>query len=262
MSERLERLQSTMLDLLLDQGGDAAFGKDPKAFGAARGLEEKDQAALARFQRPLLTYRALARFALTDPLPDCFPITKALLKREGAWRDCVDAFLDSRSIQSPYYRHILPTFVGWLAESGWGAERWPFLLQLAHYEYLELDALRHPDEAAPSGLVSEPHPGLQAVLDGSTRNMAYQWQVQDATEEDPEPAEGPAFLCCHRDPEGSFQVRELDAPASAFLTRSLQGEALGEAALAVGMDWEIASALLSDLQAESAVLGYRQLMRN
>ncbi|HJV23740.1 MAG TPA: putative DNA-binding domain-containing protein [Holophagaceae bacterium] len=257
MSERLERLQATMLDLLLDREGDAAFRGDPRAFGAARGLEEKDQDALARFERPLLTYRALARFALTDPLPDCFPITKALLKREGAWRDCVDAYLDSRSIRSPYYRHILPAFVGWLAESGWGADRWPFILQLAHYEYLELDVLRHPDEAAPSGLLPEPGPGRHAVLDGSTRNMAYQWQVQDATEEAPEPAEGPAFLFCHRDPEGSFQVREVDAPASAFLTRCLQGEALGAAAQAVGMAWDDASALLRELQAESAVLGYR-----
>ena len=257
MSERLERLQATMLDILLDEGGDETFRREPRGFGAARGLEPKDQEALARWDRRLLTYRALARFALTDPLPDCFPITKALLEREEAWDACVDAFLDSRSIQSPYYRHILPTFVAWLAESGWGRERWPFILQLAHYEYLELEVLRHPDEPAPVGLVSEAAGGRRVLLDGSTRNMAYQWQVQEATEEDPEPAEGPAFLFCHRDPEGSFQVREVDGPRSAFLTRCQQGEPIGAAADAVGLGLEDALGLLRDLKAEGAVLGYR-----
>jgi hypothetical protein len=257
MPERLERLQAAMMDLVLDEDGAEAFGEDPAAFGAARGLEIPDQAALGRYRNRLLTYRALVRFALRDPLPDCFPLTKALLEGEEAWEACVDAFLDSRSIQSPYYRHILPTFVGWLAESGWGREAWPFLLQLAHYEYLELEVLRHPDEAAPAGLVAAPGPGRVAVLHGSARNMAYAYRVHEADEEDPEPAEGPALLFCHRDPEGDFRLREVDGPTSAFLTRCLQSEPIGVAAAAVGLETEKAMALLEDLRSEGAVLGYR-----
>ncbi len=257
MSDRLERLQAAMMDLVLDQDGDEAFKAGPEAFGAARQLDAGDQAALGRYRKRLLTYRALARFALTDPLPDCFPFTKALLEGEKAWQDCVDAFLDSRSIQSPYYRHILPTFVGWLAESGWGRDRWPFLLQLAHYEYLELEVLRHPDEDPPDGLAGDAALDRVAVLHGSARNLAYAYRVHEADEEEPEPAPGPALLFCHRDPEGSFQMRELDGPRSAFLTRCLQGEPVGAAAEAVGLGPDEALDLLKVLQAEGAVLGYR-----
>ncbi|HJW09606.1 MAG TPA: putative DNA-binding domain-containing protein [Holophagaceae bacterium] len=257
MSERLERLQATLMDILLDEDGAAAFRQDPEAFGAARELEPKDQAALARWQRRLLTYRSLARFALTDPLPDCFPVCKALLEREDQWQACVDAFLDSRSIQSPYYRHILPTFVGWLAESAWGQDRWPFLLQLAHYEYLELEVLRHPEEEAPTDLAPEPRPDRAAVFHGSSRNMAYAYRVHEADEEDPEPAEEAALIFCHRDPDGDFQLREMDGPRSAFLSRCLGGEPIGGAAEAVRLPIEEAFELLEELRREGAVFGYR-----
>ena len=256
-SERLERLQATMMDLLLDRDAPEVFRADPAAYAAAHGLDPRDQRALERYKGRLLTYRALVRFALTDPVPDCFPITQALLDREGAWRACLDAFVDSRSIQSPYYRHILPTFVSWLADSSWGQDRWPYILQLAHYEYLELEVLRHPDETAPPGLCPEPAPERVAVFSGSTRNMAYSWEVHEASIEDPEPRESPSRLICHRDPEGDFQVREVDAESSAFLTRCLQGETLAAAAKAVGGELEDFLELLEVLQREGAVLGYR-----
>jgi hypothetical protein len=117
--------------------------------------------------------------------------------------------------------------------------------------------LRHPEEEPPSGLAPVPQPGRIAVLHGSARNMAYAYRVHEADEEDPEPTGGPALLFCHRDPEGSFLLRELDGPHSAFLSRCLQGEPLGTAAEAVGLTLDGAFELLEELRREGAVLGYR-----
>ena len=251
--ERVERLQAALADLALE-ADDTAFRQDPVAFAAARGLEPGDARALQRWQRRLLTYRALVRFALRDPLPDCFPITQALLGE--AWDPCLDAFLEARTIQSPYYRHIHPHFVEWLADTGWGQDRWPCLLSLAHFEYLELEVLRAPEDAPQPELVAAPDPARRVRFSASARNLAYPWRVHEATEDDPQPAEGLALLFCHRLPDGRYHQRELGGVSSAFLTRLLEDAPLGEAADAVDLDREEAAAFLEELRAEGAVLGY------
>lgn len=249
---RTESLQSAFSDLVLDADV-SAFRQDPIAFAAARGLEPGDARAMQRWQRRLLTYRALVRFALSDPLPDCFPITKALLGDE--WDACVDAFLDARAIQSPYYRHIHPHFVEWLADTGWGNDRWPCLLSLAHFEYLELEVLRAREDEA-TAFQTMPTPERRVRFSASARNLAYPWRVQEATEEAPLPPEGTALLFCHRLPDGRYHQRELGGPSSAFLTRLMDDAPLGEAADAVELNRDEAAAFLEELRSEGAVLGY------
>ena len=251
--ERVEKLQSALADIALD-ADDSAFRQDPIAFAAARGLEPGDARALQRWQGRLLTYRSLVRFALRDPLPDCFPITKAALGEE--WEPCLDAFLETRAVQSPYYRHIHPHFVEWLASTAWGQDRWPFLLSLAHFEYLELEVLRAPEDEPVPGLAEIPAPERRVRFSASARNLAYPWRVQEATEEEPLPPEGTALLFCHRLPDGRYHQRELGGPASAFLTRLMENAPIGEAADAVGLDRDEAAAFLEELRSEGAVLGY------
>lgn len=246
-----------MTDLILDAGGGEAFAADPRSFGAARGLGMTDQSSLGAFKDRLLTYRGIARNALEDPLPDCFPITHALLGEADLWNGCLDAFLASRSIQSPYYRDVSPTFVGWLADSGWGLERWPFLLQLAHFEYIEVEILRWPDDPPASGLHDTPTADSHVVFDGAARNLAYAYRVHEATKEEPAPADGEAFLLGYRDPEGDFGYSELSAHASAFLARCLEGDSVREAASALGLEVDEVLDLLISLRGKGAISGFR-----
>jgi hypothetical protein len=254
VSARLQQLQGAALDLFLDADGERAFAADPRAFAAARGLASGDAEAFHRFAPRLRLYRALVRGALEDPLPDCFPFTHQILEDAGAWEDCLDAFLASRSIQSPYYRDINPAFVAWLAESGWGLERWPFLLSLAHFEWAELEVLRWPEAPLPAGLSDDPAPERRVVFDGAARNLAYGWRVHESDAEAPVPAEGPALLFCHRDRDLDFRVQEMDGPASACLARCLEGKAIADAAEGFGLPE--AQALLGQLRAEGAILGF------
>lgn len=253
----LARLQGLVTDLALAPEADA-FRGDPAAFAAEHGLGPADQAALALRRDRWRLYRDLVRTALEDPLLDAFPVTQALLARDGAWTWAVGAFLASRTVSSPYYRDVAPAFVAWLADSRWGQERWPFLLQLAHYEVLELDVVRHPEEPAPPGLLREPAAERVAVLDPAARNVAYGFAVQAATVEAPDPPATCAWLLCHRDREGAFRVLELTPHVSALLARSQEGQPLGVAALELGVEPEAAFGLLRDFRDRGALLGFRQ----
>jgi len=254
VSARLQQLQGAALDLFLDADGDHVFAADPAGFAAARGLDPGDQDAFHRFAPRLRLYRALVRGALEDPLPDCFPFTHQILADAHAWEACLDAFLASRSIQSPYYRDLNPAFVAWLAESAWGLDRWPFLLQLAHFEWTELEVLRWPEMPPPPGLIGTPTPDRRVAFDGTARNLAYAWRVHESDADTPIPADGPALLFCHRDRALDFRVRELGGPASAFLARCQEGQNIGTAAEGLGLPEALA--LLADLRGDGAILGY------
>ena len=246
-----------MADLILDTEGAKAFTADPKAFGAARSLGKADRDALVTFQSRLLTYRGLARNALEDPLPDCFPIIHALLKAAELWDDCMDAFLASRTIQSSYYRDVNPAFVTWLANSAWGQDRWPFVLQLAHFEYIEVEIMHWLDEPLSNDLKVMPTADSQVVLDGATRNLAYSYRVHEATKEDPEAQGGETFLMGYRDAQGDFNYSELSAHASAFLARCMEGESIGVAASALNLELDEVLDLLIGFREKGALRGFR-----
>lgn len=256
-ASHVTRLQGLATDLLLSEDtGD--FQKDPVAYAVTRGLSAQDGHALSARRDRWLLYRDLVRTALEEPLLDTFPIAQALLTREGVWDEAVAAFLHSRTVSSPYYRDVAPAFVAWLAESRWGQDRWPFLLQLAHYEVLEVDVLRHPDTPPPLGLLPEPALDRVAVLDPAARNVAYGFAVQTATIEAPDPAPACAWLLCHRDRDGAFRVLELSPHVSALLARSQEGQALGAAAADLGLDPLEAFDLLRDFRERGALLGFRR----
>lgn len=233
------RLQRSLASLALDAEPPAA-----DAFGG--------------FGEDLLVYRELVRMGLVDPVETTFPITMALLEEDGAWSACIDAFLDSRCVRSRHHRDIAPAFLGWLADTGWGRDRWPFILELAHFEILETLVYRFEDLPAPPDLAPVPRLTSRVVLDAATQVVAYGHAVHKSTEEAPRPAPGPAHLLAHRDPEGRFQVMEL-TPATAALLRDPRP--LGEALAAMGVqDPATTFSLLASLRKAGAIAGFRDTL--
>ena len=150
-----------------------------------------------------------------------------------------------------------PSFVAWLANSRWGLERWPFLLQLAHFEYIEVEILRWPDEPPSNDLKVAPTADSRVVFDGAARNLAYAYQVHKATKEEPESLAGETFLLGYRDSEGDFIYSELSAHASAFLARCLEGESVGAAASALNLEVDEVLDLLINFREKGALSGFR-----
>jgi hypothetical protein len=248
-------LERTLGDLILLSSG-AEFHHDPAAFGTARGLQPKDAETLARQKDRFLLYRELARNNLLAPLENAFPVLQALLGPE-AWAQATAAFLAARTLQSNYYRDIAPAFAAWLAETGWGRDCWPAILELAHYEYLELLVTRWPEEEVAEDLSCEPSPGACLALDPAARVVSYGFAVHRATESEPDPSAEAAHLLLYRDGEGGFGVLELTATTAALLARA-QSEPLGQVLSALGLaEDRTLRDLLADLQERGALLGYR-----
>ena len=230
--------------------------RDPGGFAAGRGLPPGDQAAFTRFKDRLMVYRHMVRADLVEPVESACFLTRALMEAAGLWEDCLAAFLASRGVQSAFYRDLSATFLGWLAATGWGLDRWPFLLQLVHFELLTVLVARHPGGDPPAGLHPGPRLGDRLVLDAPTQLVTYQYQVHLATLDALVPAPGTTHLLAYRNREGLPQWLEL-TPATAALILKGQAGSIGQAILDLGLtDLSEAVELLASLQTRGAILGF------
>lgn len=239
-AEPTHRLQRALASLILDAE------PVPEAFD---GLREA-----------LAVYRDLVRSGLEEPLETLFPVTRALLVQEGAWEDCFGAFLEARCLRSPHHRDIAPSFLGWLAATGWGAERWPWLTELVHFELLETLVERLEDAPVPAGLAPEPGPGARLVHAPGTLVVSYRHQVHRATEASPRPAPEPAHFLAFRDGGGAFQLHELSAASASLLARGAE-QPLGTVVAGLGFpEPGQAYAFLEELRRAGAIAGFQVIL--
>jgi hypothetical protein len=247
-----------MAGLVLD-GNEPALEADPARPARRLELSLADQHTFREQVPAMLTYRELARMSLIEPLEDTFPVLKALLDAADAWEACVQDFLEARVIRSPHYRDIAPSFLGWLAATHWGQDRWPWLLELAHAELLEVLVARFPESAPPEGVHDEPTPEDTIVLDPATQIVSYTHAVHRAHEQAPIPEARPTHLLAFRNPEGEAKVLELTPATAALLVRA-RTQPLMEAAAALGVaDLVPVLALLRELRSEGALSGFQSI---
>lgn len=254
-SPRTLRLQRAMASLVLDRD-EAALEVDPGRVARRQELSTADQQSFRDQGPAMMAYRELARMSLIEPLETMFPVLKALLEGADAWEDCVQGFLDARVVRSSHYRDIAPAFLGWLAATSWGQDRWPFLLELAHAEILEVLVARFPDSVGPDNLRADPEPGDLVALDPATQVVSYAHAVHRASEASPVPEARPTHLLAFRDDEGESRLKEL-TPATAALLMRAQTRPLIEAAADLGItDVTEALDLLRELRRDGAIAGF------
>ena len=249
-------LQRAMASLVLD-ADEAALEADPGRAARRQGLTLADQCSFREQGPAMLTYRELARMSLIEPLETTFPVLKSLLEGVELWDGCVQAFLDARVLRSNHYRDIAPAFLGWLAATSWGQERWPFLLELAHSEILEVLVARHPDAELPGDLHAEPSPQDQIVWDSATQVVSYAYAVHRVSEAAPVPEARPLHLLAFRGADGEARLLEL-TPATAALLVQARSCSIAEAAEALNLtELDPAMSLLRELQRDGALAGFQ-----
>ena len=226
-----------MASMILEADEDSVEA-DPGRLARRQELPGADQRAFRDQGAALLTYRERARTSLIEPLETMFPVLKSLLDMTGDWEPCVEGFLEARVVRSGHYRDIAPSFLGWLAATGWGQERWPFLLELAHLEIMEVLVARYPDSDPPEGLKPDPGASDLVVLDPATQVVSYPHAVHQAREESP-------------------VLLELTPATSALLVMA-QTRTLTQAAQALNLpDLAPLMELLRDLCRKGAVAGFQ-----
>lgn len=142
--------------------------RDPKKVKRPAGVEARRMAIYNE-----LLYNNTESFLLA-----CFPVLRKVLGKRR-WDKLVRAFFSGHCSHTPYFRQIPDEFLQYLQNEWEGSEDYPdFLLELAHYEWIELVlSVSNRDESLPEydpqgDLMSE-RPLLNPVL----ANLAYQYPV-------------------------------------------------------------------------------------
>lgn len=244
------------------QFGFAAHLRDPQVSPAPAGIED----------RRLQIYRELFYNNVEGLLANNFPVIRRLLG-DAAWHRLVRDFYRDHRCHTPLFPELGRELLRYLEarqENGCGDA--PFLLELAHYEWVELALALDEND-----IDAVPHLRDGDLLDGIpvpsplAWPLAYSWPVQQLRA-DFQPAEAPAqptFLLVVRDRADQVQFKAIDA-LGFQLMQALHGNEAGLSGRALlqtlasslsAPDTEAfvrgAARLLEQLRARDAILGTR-----
>ena len=188
----------------------AAHIRDPARHCAPADIED----------RRMAIYRDLFFNNLSQLLSSTFPVLRKLHKL-GAWRAMIRDFMANYEAQTPYFLELPHEFLRYLQETRVPADGdLPFLIELAHYEWVEL-ALSISVEQNDMSMI-DPDGDLLAgapVLSVLAWPLAYQYPVHRiSTEFQPrEPGEQPVFLIVYRGQDDELGFMELNAVTARLL---------------------------------------------
>ena len=190
----------------------AAHIRDPEKNAAPPGIED----------RRLAIYRDLFFNNLQSLLGSTFPVLKKLSGKEG-WRDLIREFMAHHQAQTPYFLEIPKEFLAFLEhEHTSQADEFPFLLELAHYEWVELALSVSADSNDMTGI--DPDGDLLdgiPVISVLAWPLAYQFPVHRISEDfqPREPGEQPTFLAIYRDSDDEISFMELNTVTAGLLDK-------------------------------------------
>lgn len=166
-------------------------------------------------------------------LASAFPVAKRVLG-DAAWQQLVRAFLQRHGSASPYFPDVSQEFLEFLS----GSEEPPrpgFLLELCHYEWVELglgiaDDAVLPDGVDPAGDLLAGRPVRSPLAWPLTYTYAVHRIAPGSQPE--EPGDSPTHLVVYRDSHDRVRFMELNALAQRLLLL-LDGSRTGQEALAI-----------------------------
>jgi len=192
----------------------AAHIRDPEHNPAPPGVED----------RRMAIYRELFFNNLHNLLGSTFPVIRKLHDRDR-FRSLIRAFMVRHEAQTPYFLEIPREFLAFLQdEYELQDDDFPFLVELAHYEWVELalsvsERVNEGQNVDPDGDLLEGIP-VPSVLAWS---FAYQYPVHRISTDylPTEPGETPTFLAICRKANDDMDFMELN-PVTARLLELIE----------------------------------------
>ena len=219
--------------------------RDPEGHPYDQGIE----------QRRLKIYQELFFNNVLGFLSTGFPVLESLYS-EQAWKQLGRKFFANHDCRSPYFVDISKEFVEFLSnEYEVTPEDPPFMLELAHYEWLELAVSIRPQTSEISLWDGEATVESVCMSELATL-VSYQYPVhQIGPDFQPEEPGEPVYLVVYRDDEDEVNF-SLVNPVSAHLLNLIQQE---EVASVVWLQQQMCEAL-SHLPQEDVVQGLNDMM--
>ncbi len=240
----------------------AAHIRDPRKADIPEGIED----------RRMAIYRDLFYNNIESFLSGNFPVLREITPDEK-WHGIVRDFMVNHRCETPHFPEIAQEFLAYLSESREAeADDYPFMLELAHYEWVEL-ALGISDEDAdlpphdPNGDLLEGIPLVSPVA----WNLSYSYPVQRISPEIlPEvPSAEPNHLVVYRDRLDRIHFLEINAVTQRLLElikQNAQATVL-EILQMIAVEMQhpdpdvvitAGTQLMQDLKARNIIIGARQ----
>ncbi|WP_337841222.1 putative DNA-binding domain-containing protein [Rheinheimera sp.] len=166
----------------------------------------------------LAVYQELLFNNVSGFIDSAYPVLKSLLDAER-WLQLKRQFFADFRCSSPYFLHIAGQFLQFLQQSQTEPEP-VFLVELAHYEWLELDVATRKTTA-----VQQQSNGIDGLLMVSelAEVQAYHYPVHQVCTDFQPTETRPTFLLLYRDNDDEVQFVELNS-LSALLLQLLQSQ--------------------------------------
>ncbi|NBC49222.1 MAG: DUF2063 domain-containing protein [Gammaproteobacteria bacterium] len=210
-------IETAAKDLASIQRGFAGHIRDPEGQPAPDGLEE----------RRMAIYRELFFNNLSSLLRQGFPVLYRCLGQQR-WTRLVRQFMIEHRAETPLFPELGRELVAFLAEERAAEPEDPaFMLELAHYEWVEAALLFSDDEAGPE--LADPNGDLLAevpVVSPLAWNLSYWFPVHrigpdfQPTEPDPEPT----HLVVYRNRRDEVEFLKINAVTQRLLQLLQAGE--------------------------------------
>ncbi len=188
----------------------AAHIRDPEHVAAPQGIEP----------RRMAIYRKLFFNNLYNLLATFFPVMRKI-HSDAQWRRFVRGFMQHHQSETPYFLELPREFLAYLQdEFEASSDDYPFLLELAHYEYAELELSVSDEETDLDGV--DPNGDLLTgvpVKSSLARAYAYRFAVHRISPSflPDEPEQQPIYLALYRGSDDSVGFLELNAVTAALL---------------------------------------------
>ncbi|WP_269618407.1 HvfC family RiPP maturation protein [Zhongshania sp. BJYM1] len=185
------------------------FIRDPEHCAGPKGLES----------RRLDIYKGLFFNNINSFLSNGFPVCRSLFSDDD-WDALVRDFMIKHQCVSPYFLKIAEEFLAYLSSQRGACEiDPPFLLELAHYEWVELalDVANEdlpPEETLPADLLAA-YLGISPLA----WSLAYRFPVHLISRDNRplEPGDMPTYIVVYRNRHDSVQFLEINAVTARLL---------------------------------------------
>ncbi len=165
----------------------------------------------------MAVYQELFFNNVVNFVSSAFPVLKTLYS-EDQWQKKLRLFFQSSTMHSPYFLDIAESYLSWQQQQPLLLEDPPFLLELAHYEWIELylATAHRTSQLSPLAEVKNSQP---LVVDELALLLSYQFPVsQISCEFQPtKPASEPCFLLVYRNEEEDVKFMALNRLSASLL---------------------------------------------
>lgn len=208
----------------------ASFLRDPGRNPPPPGVEA----------RRLKVYQELVYNNIEGFISGGFPVLRSLYS-DADWHAMVRSFIDGHRCHTPYFLEISQEFINYLMERH---ERRdcdpPFLLELAHYEWVEL-ALDVSQEPLPRAQEADDLLSARLALSPLAWSLQYRFPVHRIGPSfRPEAAQAPVFLVAYRNRADAVKFLEINAATARLLELLGDGDGAQLAQVLSGLAAEMA----------------------